>query len=67
MEKIIHKYNSFDQAEKAEIEYWQNASVEERIKTLLSLQELMLNFFYPEVKGIEKIVRKRNLYDKEQD
>ncbi len=66
MEKIIQKYNSFEEAENAEIEYWRNASVEERIKALLSLQELMLDFFYPNVKGIEKIVRKRKLYDEEQ-
>ena len=66
MEKIIQKYYSFEEAENTEIEYWRNASVEERIKSLLSLQELMLDFFYPDVKGIEKIVRKRKLYDEEQ-
>lgn len=65
MEKIIKKFSSFEEAENAEIEYWQNASVEERINTLLSIQEMMLKFFYPDEKGMEKILIKRNLYDQE--
>ncbi|MFZ0456692.1 MAG: hypothetical protein WCE54_05635 [Ignavibacteriaceae bacterium] len=67
MEKIIQKYSSFEEAENAEIEYWRNASVEERIKTLLSMQELMLSLYYPEVNGIEIVMRKRNLNDEGQD
>lgn len=67
MEKIVKKYSSFEEADKAEIEYWRNASYEEKIDTLLHIQELMLQFFYPEVKGIEKVVKIRKLNDKEQD
>jgi hypothetical protein len=67
MEKIIKKFNSFEEAEKEEIEYWRNASIEERIDTLLHLQELMLHFFYPDAKGIEKVVTKRKLYNNEED
>ena len=38
MEKIIKKYKSFEEADKAEIEYWRNASYEKRIETLLAIQ-----------------------------
>jgi hypothetical protein len=65
MEKIIKKFSSFEEAEKAEIEFWQNASVEEKINTLLSIQEMMLKLFYPDEKGMEKIITKRNLYDQD--
>lgn len=67
MEKVVKKFSSFDEAEKAEIEYWRNASVDERINTLIYIQEFMLQFFYPNVKGIEKVVTKRKLHDEEQD
>ena len=67
MEKVIRKFNSFEEAEKAEIEYWQNASTEERIKTLFYIQELMLSMYYPDIKSIEKVVTKRKLYDEEQN
>ena len=63
----IRKYSSFEEADEAEIEYWSNSSVDERINTLLYIQELMLKLFYPDIKGIEKIVTKRNLYNEEQD
>lgn len=66
MEKVIKKFNSFEEAEKAEIEYWRNASYEEKIETFLSIQEAMLSFFYPDLKGIEKVVTKRKLSDKEE-
>ncbi len=66
IEKTIRKFSSFEEAEKAEIEYWQNASVEERINSLLYTQEMMLQFFYPNEKGMEKILTKRKLNDQEQ-
>ncbi len=65
MEKIIKIYKSFEEADKAEIEFWRNASYEERIETLLAIQEMMLKLYYPEVKSIEKVVTKRNLHDEE--
>ena len=66
MEKI-KKFSTFEEADKAEIEYWRNTSVDERINTLLCIQELMLMLYYPDIKGIENIVTKRNLYNEEQD
>ncbi len=65
MEKTIKKFSSVEEAEKAEIEYWQNACVEEKINTLLSIQEMMLKFFCPDAKGMEKVISKRSLYDQE--
>jgi hypothetical protein len=64
MEKVIRKFKSFEEANKAEIEYWRNAAYEEKIETFLSIQEAMLYFFYPDLKGIEKIVTKKKLSDK---
>jgi hypothetical protein len=56
MEKVIKIYKSFQEAEAAEKEYWQNASYEKRIETMLYLQQLMLELFYPDVKEMEKII-----------
>lgn len=67
MEKIIKIYKSFEEADKAEIEFWRNASYEERIETLLAIQEMMLKLYYPEVKSIEKVVTKRNLHDHDEE
>ncbi|MEO8398266.1 MAG: hypothetical protein ABI550_00480 [Ignavibacteriaceae bacterium] len=61
MEKTIKKFSSFEEAEKAEIEYWRNASPDKRINTLLQLQELMLQLYYPDVKGIKKVVKIKKL------
>jgi hypothetical protein len=65
MEKIIKKYKSFEEAERAEVEYWCNASFEDRINALLSIQEMMLELFYPEIKSIEKIMTRKSLRDEE--
>ncbi len=67
MEKIIKIYKSFEEADKAEIEFWRNASYEERIETLLAIQEMMLKLYYPDVKSIEKVVTKRNLHDHDEE
>ena len=61
MEKVVKKYKNFEEAEVAEREFWQNASYEKRIETMLYLQQLMLELFYPDVKGIEKVVSIRKL------
>jgi hypothetical protein len=47
--EIMRKFCSF---EKAEIEYWRNSSIDERINTLICIQEFMLKFFYPGIKGL---------------
>lgn len=56
MEKVVRKFYSFEEEEAAEREYWQNASYEKRIETLLHLQQVMLELFYPDVKKMEKVV-----------
>ena len=67
MEKTIKIFKNFEEAEKAEIEFWQNASTEEKINTLLAIQYMMLQFFYPNEKRMEKILTKRKLNDQEQN
>jgi|GEM_PF-2854517 len=61
--RTIKKFNSFKEAEAAEREYWQNASYEKRVETLLYLQQLMLELFYPDVKKMEKIISIRKLHE----
>jgi hypothetical protein len=56
MEKAVKKFKSFKEAEEAEKEYWQNASYEKRIETMLHIQQQMLELFYPDVKGMEKVI-----------
>jgi len=34
MEKVIHKYNSFEEQEKEEIKYWQNLSGAKKLEIL---------------------------------
>lgn len=46
MEKVIQKYNSFEEAEKAEIEFWKNM---ESRKKLEILEEIRLR--YMEITG----------------
>lgn len=46
MDKVIKKYNSFEEAEKAEIEYWKNL---EPRKKLEILEEIRLR--YMEITG----------------
>jgi len=63
MEKTIKIYKSFEEAEAAEKEYWQNASYEKRVETLLYLQQLMLELFYPHVKKMEKVISFGKLHE----
>ena len=63
MEKTIKIYKSFEEAEAAEKEYWQNASYEKRVETLLYLQQLMLELFYPDVKRMEKVISFGKLHE----
>lgn len=61
MKKIARKFNSFVEEEKAEIEYWKNASPTEKFETLQAIRFLMIKQFYPEVKGIKKVINIRKL------
>ncbi len=65
MEKTVKIYNSFEEAEKAEIEFWQNASYDEKFKTLEAIQLLTFKPLYPDIRGIEKVVKFRMLGEEE--
>lgn len=61
MEKIVRKFKSFKEAEEAEIEYWRNASFEERLNTLEAIRIFtykMLNYNFDRIEKVVKI-RKR--------
>jgi hypothetical protein len=63
MEKVIKKFKNFEEAEAADREYWRNATYEERVNTMLHLQQLMLELFYPDVKRMEKVISFRKYGD----
>ncbi len=61
MEKIVRKFKNFKEAEEAEIEYWRNASFEERLNTLEAIRIFtykMLNYNFDRIEKVVKI-RKR--------
>lgn len=57
IETVVRKFNSFEKAEKAEIEYWRNLPGEEKLKVLDEIQMMHLRALYPKGKKIEKSVR----------
>ena len=54
---IARKFNSFEEAEKAEVEYWRNLPGEEKLKVLDEIQMMHLRAIYPKGKKFEKTVR----------
>lgn len=67
MEKIVKKYNSFEEAENAEREFWRNASVEFKLKTLEAIRYTYFSSLKKNINGIEKIVKIKKLHEEEQD
>lgn len=57
IELVVRKFNSFEEAEKAEIEYWRNLPGEEKLKVLDEIQTMHLRALYPKGKKFEKVVR----------
>lgn len=53
----VKKFNSFEEAEKAEIEYWRNLPAEEKLKVLDEIQLMHLKALYPRGKKFEKVLR----------
>ncbi|HSD64888.1 MAG TPA: hypothetical protein VLB50_13885 [Ignavibacteriaceae bacterium] len=67
MEKVVKKYNSFEEADNAEREFWRNASVGFKFKTLEAIRYTYYNSLNHDIKGIEKVVKIRKLHEEEQD
>lgn len=61
MEKVVHKFSSFEEQEKFEKEYWQKASAAEKFETVEAIRAFYIRTFYPDFTKIEKMVRKRKL------
>jgi hypothetical protein len=57
IELVVRKFNSFEEAEKAEVEYWRNLPGEEKLKVLDEIQMMHLRAIYPKGKKFEKVVR----------
>lgn len=54
---IVRKFDSFEEAEKAEVEYWRNLPGEEKLKVLDEIQLMHLRTLYPNGKKFQKVVR----------
>ena len=63
MEKTIKIYNSLEEAEKADIEYWRNASYDERFRTLEAIRFLTYKMLNCNEYKIKKVVKIRNRKD----
>ncbi len=61
MEKVVRKFNSFEEQEKFEKEYWLKASAAEKFETVEAIRSFYIKTFYPNFTKIEKVVRKRKL------
>jgi hypothetical protein len=64
IELVVRKFNSFEEAEKAEVEYWRNLPGEEKLKVLDEIQMMHLRAIYPKGKKFEKVVRFAKLGEK---
>lgn len=63
MEKVVYKFNSFEEQEKFEKEYWQKASAAEKFEIVEAIRAFYIKTFYPGVTKIEKVVKKRKLLE----
>jgi len=54
---VVRKFNSFEEADKAEIKYWRNLPAEKKLKVLDEIRIMHLHTLYPEGKKFEKVVR----------
>ena len=66
IEKVVKKFSRFEEAEKAEIEYWQNLPLKKKLEMMNAIQLMQLEFFYPGVTRIEKVIKKRKLGEEEE-
>jgi hypothetical protein len=63
LDKTVRKFNSFEEREKFEKEYWQKASDAEKFETVEAIHAFYIKTFYPNFTKIEKVVRKRKLWE----
>lgn len=57
IELVVRKFNSFEEAEKAEIKYWRNLPGEEKLKVLDEIQLMHLRALHPNGTKFQKVVR----------
>ncbi len=65
MEKVVHKFKSFKEQEDFERDFWRKVSIAQKFDAVETARAIYISTFHPEVKGIEKVVTKRNLHDEE--
>ena len=61
IEKTIKIFHNFKEQEEADLEYWNNVSGEEKLRVVEEMRAQYIRLFYPEIKGIKKVVRIRKL------
>jgi len=54
---VVRKFNSFEEAEKAEIKYWRNLPSDEKLRVLDEIQKMHLSALNPKGKKFEKVFR----------
>ena len=64
MEKVVHKYHSFKEADKV---FLQNASIEFKFKALDVIRYNYYHLIGKDIQRIEKVVKIRKLHEEEQD
>ena len=67
MEKVVKKYTSFKEADKADVEFWRSASVQQKLEALEAIRYTYFSLMKADIKGIDKVVKFRKLHDEEQD
>jgi hypothetical protein len=67
LKKTLKIFKSFKKAEETEIEYWQNMSGKEKLEILDTINYMQLKALYPNGKKLEKVVKIRSIYDREED
>jgi len=66
MEKVVKKYSSFEEADKADVEFWKNASVQQKLEALEAIRYTYFRLMKADIKGIDKVVKFRKLHDEEE-
>ena len=57
MERVARKFNSFDEAEAAEIEYWKNLSGEKKLEILEELRSIYWSLKNEKIRGFQRVYK----------
>jgi hypothetical protein len=57
IKRVVRKFNSFEEAEAAEIEYWKGVSGERKIEILEELRSRFLDFDDERIERFQRVYR----------